>query len=257
MNRRKILMAFLTMLLFTSAQCGEVMFQASTIDALMQGVYDGTMTFGELKKHGDFGLGTVNALDGEMIALDGKFYQGLADGKILPLKNGAKTPFASMTFFQADAAWTARGTQSFAQLQKSIDERLPSENLFYAIRITGTFSVVKLRSVPRQSRPYRPLDQVVKTQSEFELHSIQGTLVGFRCPPFVKGVNVPGYHFHFISSDGTKGGHVLGCSIRNAAIQMDTLSTFEMVLPKNRSFLKTDLSEHRAEALRVVEQGAR
>ncbi|MEO6053204.1 MAG: acetolactate decarboxylase [Chthoniobacterales bacterium] len=243
-------------LAFTSARCGE-MFQASTIDALMQGVYDGTMTFGELKKHGDFGIGTVNALDGEMIALDGKFYQGLANGKILPLKNDAKTPFASVAFFHADRQWTAAGEQTFPQLQKFIDRRVPSQNLFYAIKITGTFSVLKMRSVPRQSPPYRRLDEVVKTQSEFELQNIVGTLVGFRCPSYVKGVNVPGYHFHFISRDGTKGGHVLGCSIRNAKIQVDDLSDFRMVLPKNRSFLKVDLSEHRAEALRTVEQGTR
>ena len=46
------------------------MFQRSTINALMQGVYDSNTTFeGELKSYGNFGLGTVWALDGEMIEL--------------------------------------------------------------------------------------------------------------------------------------------------------------------------------------------
>lgn len=36
------------------------------LSALLQGDYDGEITYGELKKYGDFGLGTFNSLDGEM-----------------------------------------------------------------------------------------------------------------------------------------------------------------------------------------------
>lgn len=47
-------------------------FQTSTINALVESVYDGDVTFAELARHGDFGLGTLNALYGEMVALDGR-----------------------------------------------------------------------------------------------------------------------------------------------------------------------------------------
>jgi acetolactate decarboxylase len=52
-----------------------VIFQTSTIDALLDGAYDGDVSFRELREHGAFGLGTLDALDGEMIALDGRFYR--------------------------------------------------------------------------------------------------------------------------------------------------------------------------------------
>jgi acetolactate decarboxylase len=71
-----------------------VLFQASTIGALLDGAYDGDVTFAELAEHGDLGLGTLNALDGEMIALDGRFYRADASGTIREVDPGERTPFA-------------------------------------------------------------------------------------------------------------------------------------------------------------------
>ena len=53
-----------------TAQDDDVLFQVSTIDALMQGVFDGFYSFNDLMAQGDFGIGTFDALEGEMIALD-------------------------------------------------------------------------------------------------------------------------------------------------------------------------------------------
>jgi len=80
----------------------DVLFQTSTINALLNGVYDGDISFQELKQYGGFGLGTVNALDGEMIGLEGKFYQIKADGIAYPVDDSMKTPFAVVTFFEPD-----------------------------------------------------------------------------------------------------------------------------------------------------------
>ena len=63
----------------------ETLYQVSTIDALMQGAYEGVQPVSEIRKHGDFGIGTFDALDGEMIVLDGTVYQAKADGKIYPV----------------------------------------------------------------------------------------------------------------------------------------------------------------------------
>ncbi len=46
------------------------LFQTSTIDALLEGKFDGDVSFADLAGRGDSGLGTLDALDGEMIALD-------------------------------------------------------------------------------------------------------------------------------------------------------------------------------------------
>ncbi len=59
-----------------------VLFQASTIGALLDGAFDGDLSFAELAEHGDLGLGTLNRLDGEMIALDGEFFRADVDGAV-------------------------------------------------------------------------------------------------------------------------------------------------------------------------------
>ena len=52
-----------------------VIYQTSLMSALISGVYEGQITMAELLKHGDFGLGTFNNLDGELVALNSKIYQ--------------------------------------------------------------------------------------------------------------------------------------------------------------------------------------
>ncbi len=88
---------------------------------------------------------------------------------------------------------------------------LPSVENPCAIRIDGHFKSVKVRSVPRQEKPYQGLEDAVKHQTEFQLKNVSGTLVGFRFPHYMDGVNVPGYHFHFITADKKAGGHALDC----------------------------------------------
>jgi len=47
------------------------LFQVSTSGALVEGISQGVVTVGELKRHGDLGLGTFADLDGEMVVVDG------------------------------------------------------------------------------------------------------------------------------------------------------------------------------------------
>lgn len=227
--------------------------QFSTIDALMQGIYDGPATFTEVRQAGDFGIGTVNNLDGEMLALDGVFYQITSDGKVHVIPDSAKTSFATVTFFKPEHQAAVPAFTNFASLQGWLDQKLGSQNYFWAVRLHGTFSMIKVRSISRQHPPYRPLAEVAKTQSVFEYHDITGTLVGFRSPPYIKGINVPGYHFHFLSDDKSRGGHVLECSVTSGTVTWESLETFQMQLPKESSFRNADFSTHDAKALQSVE----
>jgi len=236
------------------AEDGDVLFQASTIDALLEGVYDGDVTFSELGEHGDFGIGTVNALDGEMIALDGQFYQIRTDGKVYPVEEEKKTPFAAVTFFGADRTEEIRDIGGIEELERVLDGMLPSRNIFYAIRIDGEFDYIKTRSVPRQERPYPPLADVVKEQTVFELRGVKGTIAGFWCPAYVKGIGVPEYHLHFIAADRSAGGHLLDCRVKEAVCGIDDTGRFYMALPGTVDFLKTDLSGERSGALKKVEK---
>lgn len=205
-------------------------FQISTFHALKQGMYDGETTFAELKKRGDFGLGTVNALDGEMLALNGEFYQIKADGKVYPIAENEKTPFAVVTFFKPDKTVTLPRISNMKELQEHLDRMLPSKNSLCAMKIDGEFKYIKVRSVPRQGKPYPGLEDAVKNQTEFELKNVRGTLVGFRFPTYMDGVNVPGYHFHFITADKKAGGHALECSTEGANLDIDPISNLSVTL---------------------------
>jgi acetolactate decarboxylase len=62
------------------APVSNTLLQNSTLSAFLAEVYQRETTFKVLKKYGDFGLNTLTALDGEMIGLEGKFYQIKSDG---------------------------------------------------------------------------------------------------------------------------------------------------------------------------------
>lgn len=214
---------------------GGVVYQLSTMAALKEGRYKGGTSFGELKKHGDFGLGTVEDLDGEMIALDGSFFQVKADGNVYPVNDSARTPFAVVTFLKPDRTLAIRKVRDLKSLLKALDDSIPDPDAIYAIRIDGQFMNVKARSVPRQQEPYPTLSEALRHQKVFELADVMGSLVGFRFPDCMDGVNVAGYHFHCITSDGKAGGHVLDCSLEDVKISLQTISDFTMTIMKNGS----------------------
>ena len=228
-------------------------FQTSTINALLEGVYDGEVTFEELRQHGDFGLGTFNGLDGEMIALDGEFYQIRSDGRARPVDDGQKTPFAVVQFFRPEFEQALNGPMDYDQLQKELHKHHQSVNFFYAIRVDGFFSHMKTRSVPRQHRPYPSLVEVAREQPVFEFSDVEGTLAGFRFPDYAAGVNVPGYHLHFITRDRTAGGHVLDLKLREGALLVEHTANFHMELPEAGGFLEADLGKDQRGAIQEAE----
>jgi len=211
----------------------DVLFQVSNMNAIFQGVYDGKMAFGELKKHGDFGIGTFDGIDGEMFGSRGKFYQIRADGRVYPLVDSVRTPFAIVTFFESDKSVSLHNTLDYKQFQQQLDNLLPTKEIFYAIRIEGPFKYIKARSIPKQEKPYPPFDEVVKSQVVFEFNDVEGTLVGFRCPAYIEGINYSGYHLHFITKDRKAGGHLLDCQVENPKIEIDYTSEFHMALPES------------------------
>jgi acetolactate decarboxylase len=231
----------------------DTVFQVSTINALLQGLYDGEMTCGELKKQGDLGVGTFDGLDGEMVVVDGRVLQVKADGKVLPAPDGEKTPFATVAFFKPEQEQKAVEAADFAQLQRLLDGLVTNRNMFYAIRLDGTFSYVKTRSVPRQVKPYPPLAEAVKNQSVLETRNVRGTVVGFYCPPYMQGINVSGYHLHFVTEDRRQGGHLLECAVQEGTVQMDPVRGFHLILPAGSDFAKADLATDWKEELKKVE----
>jgi acetolactate decarboxylase len=231
----------------------DIVFQFSTIGALMEGVYDGNITFKELGNYGGFGLGTVNNLDGEMVALNDTFYQVKSDGKVYKLDDFQKTPFAVVTNFSEDISLAAKKA-NYKQLEKIINGDVPSKNLFYAICVSGRFSYVKTRSVPRQTKPYSKLLEVTKHQSVFEYKNLNGILIGFRIPDYAKGINVSGYHFHFLSDDRNFGGHMLDCILDEGKISIDQKMKILIELPSTADFYNINLNPDNQHEINKIEK---
>lgn len=255
-RRLRLLIPALGLVLFLAATslAGDAVFQYSTIDALLAGLYEGDMTMAELARKGDFGLGTLNGIDGELVVLDGVGYHVSAGGAAVVAPGAAAIPFATVSFFGGDRTLDLGAIDSLAALNEAVAAGLPSKNVFWAIRIDGVFPSVKARAIPKQSPPYAPLAEVAKQQVIVTL-SGEGTLVGYYSPPFVKGVNVPGFHWHFLTADRARGGHVLDCSLNPATALLDELRTLTVRLPASTEFDGLDLSGDKTGELHAVEKG--
>lgn len=231
-----------------------VLFQASTIGALLDGAYEGDLSFAELAEHGDLGLGTLNGLDGEMIAVDGSFFRADVDGAIHPVAAEEKTPFAVVSPFAPSIDTTLGGPLSHDGLLTRLDELVPAGAPSCAIRLDGRFELVRARSVPRQSPPYRPLTEVVAEQHVFELRDVAGTMLGFRFPSYAEGIEVGGYHLHFISDDRTRGGHVLDSRSSGLRVRIDPSSDLHVELPPRIDLADPDLAASTHAAVEAVER---
>ncbi len=231
------------------------MYQYSIMDALQAGVYDGNMTFGELKKKGDFGLGTFNTLDGEMIMLDDNVYKMQHDGTISKVQDKDSTPLAFVKFFKADTTFTITGNNlSYADVQKRILDVL-NKNEMYAIKLKGTFATMRGRSVIPAKRPYPELADHIKNggQANFNFANITGTCVGFLMPSFMARTNIVGYHVHFISDDLKQGGHIFDFTTNRIEVEIDHIKGTIIELSTHPDFDNTDFNKDRVKDIKKIE----
>jgi len=226
------------------------MYQISTSTALVEGVYGGSVSSSTLLKHGDFGVGTFEGLCGEMVILDGEIYQ--ATGSIRRRPDDFLVPFASVTHFHEDAVFQIKKVACLKDIELACDPHRVSGNLFYALRLDGVFDTMRARAVHPVPQGTRLLD-ASKTELEFDFHNVEGTLVCLWSPRYASSFSVPGYHFHFISKDRTKGGHVLDCSAQQLRVSIQMVSEYDVRLPEAGSFLTTDLSRDPASDLAKTE----
>jgi acetolactate decarboxylase len=229
------------------------LFQVSTTGALVEGIYQGVVAVGTLKEHGDLGLGTFADLDGEMVALDGHYFQVRASGAVTEAPNAALVPFAVVTRFQAERTVDLPAFPTLEALQAALDAVRDSGNLFFALRARGTFDYLKTRAVCKAEAP-RTLVQAAERQAEFEFTAITGTLVGFWTPEYAKAVNVAGYHLHFLSADHQHGGHVLACRGPGLRVEAQHTADFRMAIPETPQFLHADLTGDPTRALNQAER---
>ncbi|OJZ69963.1 alpha-acetolactate decarboxylase [Mycobacterium paraffinicum] len=212
------------------------------MSALLEGVYDGEVTVAEILRHGDFGLGTFNHLDGEMVILDGICYRLRADGTASRAAPTDRSPFAAVTRFHSDFEIAIQTRTGRAEVTEAIDRQITSANLIYAIRITGHFAELHTRTVMAQQPPYPPLTQATEEQAEKVFADVAGTVVGFRTPDFEQGISVAGYHLHFLNADRTGGGHILDFTLKRGDVAVSGASQLHLSLPTSGGFLGAQLS---------------
>lgn len=236
----------------------DVINQVSLLQGLTFGDYNGSVPVSQLKKLGDIGIGTFDALNGELIMLEGTVYRAASDGTIEVVPDDEKIPFANVTFFDSDEVIKLNNIDNVNTLKAELDKKVneAGKNRFYMIKAEGTFTKMDVRSELPQKKPYKPLAKVLETdQTFFNYENIKGTVVGLYCPEYMNDLNAVGWHFHFISEDRKAGGHVLDLSATETNVTMDRTDYFSMTLPDNEMFNEFDLTIDQSEDIKKVETG--
>ena len=236
------------------SNAGNSLFQVSTLQALISGDYDGSITLEDLLKRGNTGLGTFDKLDGEMIIWEGEAYKARIDGKIYRVNRKQKIPFANIAYIDNAEYKKASFSSGYDSLKEKLDNLFPAVNFPVVFLIKGEFTDLVYRSVPAQHKPYPPLTEVVKEQAIFRKDKINGILVGFRFPSYMKGINIHGYHLHFISADKKTGGHLFKVATGKLDIKGKYLDYLEVLLPDSFKSSNKDMSSDNTAVNKVEAQ---
>lgn len=232
------------------------LYQYGVADAFVGGLYKGTLLLKDVKLKGDFGLGAPDMLDGELTMLNGKVYQTKATGETVEPDKDFKTSMFFTTFFKADTVFSIDNPIGEKALLAELSEKLTNKNGMYAIKITGKFDHIRTRAFPPvKSEPFPVITTIFDTQKFFEFSDTEGTLIGYHLPEYLNGINSKGFHFHFLSTDKSQGGHVLDFTAKNLKIEIAKVKSFELDIPTDKDFQNFKFESKNNEALKRVEQG--
>ena len=227
--------------------------QVSLFSVLLSGRYDGVIAIRELKKLGNMAIATMDRLDGEMQMIDGVVYQACSDGHVYLPGDDATIPFGTVAEFHAERTLKLSEVPSYETFEARIDELCHEKNIPLAIHFTGDFRHMKVRTVSRQERDGIGLAEAAKSEAVFELRDVRGDLVGFRLPGYIKGVNAPGWHLHFVDAERQHGGHVVNFSLREGELQYCYANDFQIRLPDAATLSGLNLARDWSEELKRAE----
>ena len=127
-------------------------------------------------------------------------------------------------------------------------------NSVYFIKICGRFDDITIRSIAKQSPPFRRLALVLSEEQVIWNHrNICGTVVGAYCPVYMSMMNNHGWHLHFISDDKKIGGHVLDLSFDDTECLLTRTDSMEVIIPDTESFQSLDLSQDQEKDIKKIE----
>ncbi|MDO9395022.1 MAG: acetolactate decarboxylase [Herbiconiux sp.] len=214
--------------------------QFSLVDALVVGLFDGVFSVAQVARRGDFGLGCGDHMDGELVVHEGEFRLFHGDGSMTLLGDDDALAFAEVVRFEPTLREPVV-VGSFDELVARIRSLVVSDNLFHAVRVRGRFQTVSLREAVRQTKPYLPLAEAVRTQREITVPDARGTLLGFVAPRVFQGISVAGPHLHFVDETGAVGGHVLGLQGVEGVLEIESYSAVTVRLPSSADYLAAEL----------------
>ncbi|HEX6426084.1 MAG TPA: acetolactate decarboxylase [Niastella sp.] len=225
---------------------------------LIGGLYDGNYPYSMLKRHGNFGLGAPDKLDGELVVFQGKIYQTQHTGKTFVVEDRQLTPFAMVHFFHPDKKFTIARAMNKESLFHYLDSILTNVNGLYAIHVSGNFSYIKTRAFPPvKAQDHTPLASMLPFQRFFEFNNVKGDLIGYRLPSFMDNTNISGYHFHFLSAKKDAGGHIIDLKADSITIEIDMLDSYTIHIPPSSEFEHFDFKKNREEDIKSVERGVK
>ncbi|HEY4279274.1 MAG TPA: acetolactate decarboxylase [Conexibacter sp.] len=237
------------------APAPHIAFQTSTLEALVDGTWDGDLSIGQLRSHGSLGLGTFDSLDGEMVLVDGECYRATSHGTIVRVGEAEGTPFAVVTPFAPTVALKVGDELDYGRLLWTASAAADNFGGAYAIRFDGMLADVQARSVPLQMKPYPTMEEIAEAQCHFTIGPTQGTLIGFWFPSWVNGIQLPGFHMHAITADRRIGGHVLQARVGPGTLRLDPLFGLDVHLPRHVELPAGVLDGERANIVARLEAG--
>jgi len=225
---------------------GAAVHQFSFVDALVAGLYEGAFRASEVLSAGDLGVGCGDALDGELVLLDGTAYLCRGDGEVIRVLPDALLPFAEVVTFRPTLTvdlppLDEKGFEAF------VDDLVPSGNLFYAIRVEAEFGRMTVREAVRQQQPFPGLAEAVKSQHENTVAATSGTMLGFKGPDVFQGLSVADYHLHYLDGARGFGGHVMDFALTGGTLTMEAYADFHLRLPQVASYLDAELDDMSAD----------
>ena len=216
------------------------MFQVSTLQALSLGYTRPVIKVSDLLTKGDTGLGTFESLNGEMIILDGKCFQASDEGDTSQVNPDLGVPFASVSTLRDCRCAALQQIPDLAALKVLLTQKIEEVfglNSMHIARIDGMFTKISASSESPLIAHHVPLKEMLSlTQNEFFFDNIEGTLVCIYYPDYMNGINETGWHFHFLSKDYKKGGHVIEAGILSGEARISRISSLEILLPEDPAF---------------------
>lgn len=221
----------------------------------MLGNFDKTVSVKDFLHHADTGIGTYTGLDGEAIFEDGVAYKATADGKVSVMQPEDGVAFGTVAKFDESVPEVElKNISDIETLKQALEPYVKeNQNIFYMIKAKGVFKTMHVRSCFACEKPYPTLSEVAQDQREFHFENTRGDVIAVWCPKYVNGINLPGWHFHYLSGDKTQGGYILGLSSDDLRVKIDKIERFDLTLPQNPEFAKRDLCEDLSAKTAAVE----